>query len=209
MIGADACILLSDVDGFYSSDPSLNPDAEHIPVVKRIDESIHAIAGAARPGHGTGGMETKLLAAEICMDAGCHLAIAPGNLTNPIAALESGERCTWFVSAAEPRAARKRWIGGMLNPSGRYIIDEGAANALGNGKSLLPAGVVGVEGEFQRGDAVTIVSHDGKVIGKGLSAFASADAHAIKGRRSAEIEKILGYKGRSEIIHRDDLVLGS
>ncbi len=208
MIGADACVLLSDVDGLYDSDPATNSDAKHIPYVERVDDGIHTMAGEARAGHGTGGMVTKLMAAEVCMDAGCHLAIALGSLSNPLSALEQGQRCTWFVSAAEPRAARKRWIGGSLKPTGRLVIDDGAATALENGKSLLPAGVVAVEGTFERGDPVAIVSENGTILGKGLSAFGAQDAQLIKGRRSNELERILGYKGRSEIIHRDDLAFG-
>ena len=209
MIGADVCVLLSDVDGLYNSDPATNPDADHIDIVDRVDDSIHAMAGQARPGHGTGGMVTKLMAADVCMDAGCHMAIALGSLSNPLSALEQGQRCTWFVSGAEPRAARKRWISGSLKPAGRLIIDAGAVTALENGKSLLPAGVVEVEGMFDRGDPVAIVDESGAVLGKGLSAFGAQDAQLIKGRRSNELEGILGYKGRSEIVHRDDLVLGN
>ncbi len=208
MIGADVCVLLSDVDGLYASDPALYPDAEHVPMVERVDETILAMAGTANPGHGTGGMVTKLMAAEICMDAGSHLAIALGSVENPLSQLENGSRCTWFVSAAEPRAARKRWIGGSLKPTGKLVIDDGAVRALENGKSLLPAGVVAVEGAFERGDPVAVVNADGTVIGKGLCAFGSDDAQLIKGRRSGDLEGILGYKGRSEMIHRDDLVLG-
>jgi len=209
MVGADVCVLLSDVDGLYASDPVANPEADHIPRVDRIDERIQGMANEAKPGHGTGGMVTKLMAAEICMDAGCHMAIALGKVNNPLSALEDRARCTWFVSAAEPRTARKRWIRGSLKPAGRLIIDAGAAEALANGKSLLPAGVVSVEGEFERGDPVAIVGEDGAVIGTGLSAFCSADARLIMGRRSGDLEDILGYKGRSELVHRDDLVLGS
>ena len=209
MIGADACVLLSDVDGLYNSDPATNPDADHIPTVERVDDRIHAMAGQARPGHGTGGMVTKLMAAEVCTDAGCHMAIALGSLSNPLSALEQGQRCTWFVSAAEPGSARKRWIGGSLKPAGRLIIDAGAATALENGKSLLPTGVVAVEGTFDRGDPVAIVDQSGAILAKGLSAFGAQDAQLIKGRRSNELEGILGYKGRSEIVHRDDLVLGN
>ena len=207
MISADACILLSDVDGLYNADPTSNPDAEHRPVVNKIDDAIRAMAGTARPGHGTGGMVTKIQAAEICTDAGCHMAIALGTVSNPLSELEKGARCTWFLSAGEPRAARKKWIGATLKPSGRIVIDAGAVTALKSGKSLLPAGVTKVEGTFERGDTVDVVDENGQVLGKGLSAFGSEDATQIKGRRSSEIEGILGFKGRSEIIHRDDLVL--
>ena len=207
MISADACILLSDVDGLYSSDPAQNLGAQHIAFVDKIDDEIRGMAGAARPGHGTGGMVTKLQAAEICTDAGCHMAIALGSVSNPLSALQGGKPCTWFVSSAEPKAARKKWIGGTLEPSGRMVIDDGAVDALNKGKSLLPAGVVAVEGNFQRGDTVAITNRAGHQLGKGLSAFGFADAKQIMGKRSSEIEGVLGYKGSSEIIHRDDLVL--
>ncbi|MBT4740623.1 MAG: glutamate 5-kinase [Rhodospirillaceae bacterium] len=209
MIGADACILLSDVDGLYASDPTDNPDAEHRPQVKVIDDAVRAMAATAKPGHGTGGMVTKLMAADICMAAGCHMAIALGTVMRPLDALENGALCTWFVSAAEPRAARKKWIAGTLNPTGKLVVDDGAAKALSAGKSLLPAGVIDIEGEFGRGDAVVIVGQDGSILGKGLSAFSAEDARRIKGHRSDALEGILGYQGRSEVVHRDDLVLNT
>lgn len=209
MVGADTCVLLSDVDGLYTADPSTYSEAEHVPKVSKVDDQVRAMAGAAQPGYGTGGMVTKLMAAEITMDAGCHMAIARGTVMNPLSALEQGARCTWFVSAAEPRAARKRWIAGTLNPSGQLVIDEGAVTALSKGKSLLPAGVVEVSGEFERGDAVAIVSSEGRMIGKGLSAFNARDAALVKGQRSDALEAILGYQGRAEMVHRDDLVLGA
>lgn len=209
MAGADTCILLSDVDGLYTADPALNSKAKHLPIITKLDDEIREMAGSAKPGHGTGGMVTKLMAAEICMDAGCHMAIARGTVMNPLSALEKGATCTWFVSAAEPRAARKKWIAGTLNPSGKLVIDDGAVTALSNGKSLLPAGVIDVKGEFDRGDAVDITTSDGRVIGKGLSALNAADAALVKGKRSDALEGILGYQGRAEIVHRDDLVLGT
>jgi len=209
MINADICILLSDVDGLYTSDPKEDPAAERLELVEKIDENIRRMAGKARPGHGTGGMVTKLQAAEICFDAGCHMAIALGAIPNPLSTLEGGKPCTWFLSSAEPKAARKKWIGGTLEPSGTLIIDAGALDALNKGKSLLPAGVAGVEGQFDRGDAVSINSKDGESLGKGLSAFGSDDVRRIIGRHSSEVEGILGYTGRREIIHRDDLVLNN
>ncbi|MGB1877449.1 MAG: glutamate 5-kinase [Rhodospirillaceae bacterium] len=208
MIGADACVLLSDVNGLYTADPTDNPEAEHVPLVKVITDDVRAMAATARHGHGTGGMVTKLMAADICMAAGCHMAIALGTVMRPLAALENGSQCTWFFSEAEPRAARKKWIAGTLNPTGTLVVDDGAANALSAGKSLLPAGVVDVEGEFDRGDAVAISTQDGATLGKGLSAFSAEDARRIKGHRSEALEGILGYQGRSELVHRDDLVLG-
>lgn len=207
MIGADVCVLLSDVDGLYTSDPTSASDAKHLPRVTTIDDDVRAMAAAAKPGHGTGGMVTKLMAADICMAAGCHMAIALGAAMHPLGALENGALCTWFVSAAEPRAARKKWIAGTLNPTGKLVVDDGAARALSAGKSLLPAGVIGIEGEFDRGGAVAIVDQDGNVLGTGLSAFSAEDARRIKGHRSDALEGILGYQGRSEMVHRDDLAL--
>jgi glutamate 5-kinase len=209
MIGADICVLLSDVDGLYTSDPRTDDSATHIAHVTKIDDQIRSMAGVARAGHGTGGMVTKLLAAEICMNAGSHMAIARGTELNPVAALENGAPCTWFISSAEPRAARKNWIAGSLNPTGRLFVDDGAKAALLGGKSLLPAGVTRVEGAFERGDAVSVCDSEGNVLAKGLSAFGSADADLIKGMRTDAIERVLGFIGRSEIIHRDDLVLGA
>lgn len=209
MIGADVCVLLSDVDGLYTADPNAEPNAEHLSEVTVIDETVRGMAASAKPGHGTGGMVTKLMAADICMAAGCHMAIALGTVSNPISALENGAQCTWFVSSAEPRAARKTWISGTLHPTGKLVVDDGAAKALSSGKSLLPAGVVDVEGVFERGDAVTIASQNGAVLGKGLSAFCAEDVKRIKGHRSDALEDILGYQGRSEVVHRDDLVLDS
>jgi glutamate 5-kinase len=149
------------------------------------------------------------MAAKICMGAGCRMAIAPGKPLHPLKALEDGGRSTWFVPTAEPRAARKRWIAGSVQTLGVVVVDDGAVNALNGGKSLLPAGVVDVAGVFERGDAVEVRTKDGRVIGKGLSAYAADDMRAIKGRKSDEIETILGFRGRSEVIHRDDLVVGT
>ncbi len=207
MIGADACILLSDVDGLYTADPNTDAAAQHLPVITTIDAATRLMAGTAKPGYGTGGMVTKLAAAEICMGAGCHMAIARGTVFNPLTELERGAQCTWFVSAAEPRTARKQWIAGTLNPTGKLVIDAGAVAALKAGKSLLPAGVIEVTGAFDRGDAVTIVNQEGAVLAKGLTAFGVEDVSRIKGHRSDGLEQILGYKGRSEVVHRDDLVM--
>jgi glutamate 5-kinase len=207
MIGADACVLLSDVDGLYTADPTGDPDAKHISEIKVVDDSVRDMAAAAKPGHGTGGMVTKLMAADICMSAGCHMAIARGTVNNPLSALENGAQCTWFISAAEPRAARKTWIAGTLNPTGTVVIDDGAAKALAEGKSLLPAGVADVKGNFERGDAVAVSDNTGRILGKGLSAFCADDVRRIKGLRSDALEGVLGYQGRSEVVHRDDLVL--
>jgi glutamate 5-kinase len=209
MISADTCILLSDIDGLYTADPRVHSDATLVPEVREITPDVEAMAGVTTTGFGSGGMVTKIMAAKICMGAGCRMAIAPGKPMRPLQVLEDGGRSTWFVPTAEPRAARKRWIAGSVQTLGVIIVDDGAVNALHSGKSLLPAGVIDVSGTFERGDAVEVRARDGRVIGKGLSAYATEDIKSIKGRRSEEIEAILGFRGRSEVIHRDDLVVGT
>lgn len=207
MISAEALILLSDIDGLYTADPNTDPAAQHVLSVPAMTPEIEAMAGAARPGYSSGGMITKLVAARIAMGAGCRMAIARGTAMNPLARLEAGARCTWFEPVAEPIAARKAWIGGALKPLGTLSVDAGAAAALARGSSLLPAGVVAVEGTFQRGDPVAVVGPAGTVLAQGLSAYPAAEARRIAGRRSGEIEEILGYRGRDEMIHRDDLAV--
>jgi glutamate 5-kinase len=208
MVQADQLILLSDIDGLYTADPRGDPNAQHLPVIEAITPDIEAMGGEPPPGYSSGGMRTKLVAARIATQAGCAMAIAIGKIERPLRALEAGARCTWFLPAPEGRSSRKRWIGGSLSPQGLLIVDAGAARALANGSSLLPAGVKSVEGSFQRGDPVTIVTTEGTILGRGLSAYASTDATHIAGHRSDEIEAILGWRGRDEIVHRDDLVLG-
>ncbi len=208
MVQADQLILLSDIDGLYTADPRRDPDAKHIPVVETLTSEIEAMGGEPPPGYSSGGMRTKLVAARMATQAGCAMAIAIGKVERPLRSLENGARCTWFLPAPEGRSSRKRWIGGSLSPQGVLTVDQGAAKALAKGSSLLPAGVRAVEGKFLRGDPVTIVSSEGTILGRGLSAYASADAERIAGHRSDEIEKILGWRGRDEIVHRDDLVLG-
>ncbi|HQT79608.1 MAG TPA: glutamate 5-kinase [Rhodopila sp.] len=207
MVQADQLVLLSDIDGLYTADPRRDPDAAHIPVVDAVTPEIEAMGGEPPPGYSSGGMRTKLVAARIATQAGCAMAIAVGYVERPLQALERGARCTWFLPAPEGRTARKRWIAGSLAPLGVLMVDAGAARALANGSSLLPAGVRAVEGTFERGDAVTIVGPDGTVLGRGLSAYASTDAERIAGHRSDQIETILGWRGRDEMIHRDDLIL--
>ncbi len=207
MMSADTLLLLSNIDGMYNADPSRDRNAEWIPRVDAITPEIEAAAGAAGSADASGGMLTKLAAARIAMAAGCHMVIARGDVARPVAALEAGARCTWFVSKATPRAARKQWIAGSLQPRGALTIDAGAEAALAAGRSLLPAGVESVEGEFQRGEAVTVIGAAGGLIGRGLSAYSAADARRIMGHKTGEIERILGYRGRDAIIHRDDLVL--
>jgi glutamate 5-kinase len=208
MVQADQLILLSDIDGLYTADPRRDPHAAHIPVVESLTPEIEAMGGEPPPGYSSGGMRTKLVAARIATQAGCAMAIAIGNVERPLQALERGARCTWFLPAPEGRNARKRWIAGSLSALGILTVDAGAARALANGRSLLPAGVKTIEGTFERGDPVTIVGSDGTVLGRGLSAYASSDAERIAGHRSDQIETVLGWRGRDEMIHRDDLVLG-
>jgi glutamate 5-kinase len=207
MVQADQLILLSDIDGLYTADPRRDPSAAHIPVVEAITPEIEAMGGEPPPGYSSGGMRTKLVAGRIAAQAGCAMAIALGHVEHPLQSLERGGRCTWFLPVPEGRTARKRWIGGSLSALGVLTVDAGAAKALANGRSLLPAGVRAVGGTFERGDPVIIVGPDGSALGRGLSAYGSADAERIAGHRSDQIEAILGWRGRDEMIHRDDLVL--
>ncbi len=207
MIAADCLVLLSDVDGLYTASPEANPDAELLPEVTAITADIEAMAGKSGTTVGSGGMITKIEAARIAVGAGAHMVIASGRIDHPLAALENGANCTWFTASASPIAARKKWIAGTLETSGALVVDDGAANALRSGKSLLPAGITTVEGRFSRGDAVRVVDGAGAEIGRGLCAYDCADARKIIGHKSREIEHILGYRGRDEMIHRDDLVL--
>ncbi|TVR98135.1 MAG: glutamate 5-kinase [Rhodospirillales bacterium] len=208
MVSADTLILLSDIDGLYTGDPRIDPAATLIPEVRRMTVEIEGYAAEARPGVGTGGMVTKLAAARIALAAGCRMVIADGKPLHPLRRIEEGTPCTWFLPQATPQTARKRWIGGSLKPAGALIIDSGALSALTQGKSLLPAGVVAVEGEFSKGDAVVVRTKDGHEVARGLSGYSAADARRIIGHKSGEIEQRLGYRGRDELIHRDDLVLG-
>ncbi len=207
MISADALILLSDIDGLYSADPRRDPKASFIPEIPEITPEIEAMAGEAPPGYSSGGMVTKLAAARIAVGAGCRMAIANGRRLNPLKAIAEGALCSWFLPAATPLTARKRWIAGSLKPIGALMVDAGALKALMGGRSLLPAGVTAVEGEFERGDAVRVLNPDGREVARGLCAYSAADARRIMRHKSGEIEALLGYRGRDEMIHRDDLVL--
>ncbi len=207
MASADCLVLLSDVDGLYTADPSRDSQAKFIPEVARITAEIEAMAGGSASDVGSGGMATKVLAAKIAVPAGCHMCVALGHEANPLRRIEGGARCTWFVADASPVTVRKQWIAGMLKPAGTLHVDAGAAKALRGGKSLLPAGVTRVEGRFERGDAVVVRDPDGLEIARGLAAYSGEEARRIRGRRSQELEGLLGYRGRDEIIHRDDLVL--
>ena len=215
MASADLLVLLSDIDGLYDAPPASVPTARHIPLVERITPEIEAMAGAAGSDLSRGGMQTKIEAGKIATGAGTHMVIASGLVDHPLEAIVNatdktgtgGGRCTWFLTGANPVTARKKWIAGSLEPKGTFGIDAGAVAALRRGNSLLPVGVVKVEGEFARGDAVVIRGPDGAEVGRGLSAFDAEDAQKIRGRSSADIDSILGFRGRAEMIHRDDLVV--
>lgn len=207
MLAADCAVLLSDVPGLYTADPARDPTARLLSEVGEITAEVESMAGGPGSDAGSGGMATKVAAARIAIAAGCHLCIASGRIMHPLGSIESGAACTWFVAHEKPAAVRKQWIAGTLEAAGELVIDDGAAAALARGKSLLPAGVVAVNGRFDRGDAVRVIGSGGRELARGLSAYSSEDARRIRGRKSAEIEKLLGYRGRDEIIHRDDLVV--
>lgn len=207
MAGADLLVLLSDVDGLYDADPHKNPAAGFIAEVKEITPAIESMAGGSASSVGSGGMSTKLGAARIAMGAGCHMVIARGTGDHPLSALAKGGRHTRFVAKATPMSARKEWIAGSVHPVGSITVDDGAASALKSGKSLLPAGVVAADGDFERGDAVLVRDMNGVVIAKGLIAYDARDAARILGKKSGEIEAVLGFKGRDVLIHRDDMVV--
>lgn len=207
MMSADLLVLLSDVDGLYRENPNTNHDAEFVSEINQLTPEIEAMAGGVGSAFGSGGMRTKIEAARIALAAGCSMIIGRGIEPHPVRRLIEGERCTLFRASSTPKSARKHWISGSLHASGSYIADEGAAAALANGKSLLPAGVRRIEGIFGRGDAVQVKDESGRILGKGLSAYSSDDAARIIGRKSTEIEEILGYKYRDTLVHRDDMVI--
>jgi glutamate 5-kinase len=205
-VGADQLILLSDVDGFYSANPSLDSTAKRYDVIDRITPQIEAMAGDAGSGLSKGGMKTKLMAAKTAVSAGCTMAITDGFPLRPLTALTEGANATWFTAQTDPQTARKSWIAAM-KPLGTVTLDGGAVTALQRGNSLLPAGITDVSGSFERGDAVALIGPDGASIGSGLSRYSADDATQIKGHQSAEIETLLGYPGRAALIHRDDMAL--
>jgi glutamate 5-kinase len=208
MASADLLVLLSDIDGLYDAPPAANAAAKLIPLVDRITPAIEAVAGAAGSELSRGGMQTKIEAGKIATHGGTHMVIGSGRIAHPLKAIAAGARCTWFLTPANPVTARKKWIAGSLEPKGTLTIDAGAVAALRGGKSLLPAGVIRIDGMFARGDAVVIRGPDGAEIGRGLVAYDADDALKIKGRSSADILSILGFAGRTEMVHRDDLVVG-
>jgi glutamate 5-kinase len=207
MISADTLVLLSDIDGLYTADPRKDKSATHIAEITEMTADIESMAGEAPTGYSSGGMVTKLAAARIAMSAGCRMAIADGRRMNPLQAILDGGTCSWFLPASEPKTARKRWIAGSLKPTGTLVVDAGALAALKSGRSLLPAGIIKVEGRFERGDAVVVADAEGNEVARGLVAYSARDARHIMGHKSREIADLLGYRGRDEMIHRDDLVL--
>ena len=207
MASADLLVLLSDIDGLYDAPPGRSAQARLVPLVALITPEIEAMAGSAGSELARGGMQTKIEAAKIATRAGTHMVIASGRIPHALQAITAGAPCTWFLTAANPVTARKKWIAGSLEPRGILTIDAGAVAALRRGKSLLPAGVIRIDGQFTRGDAVIIRGPDGDDIGRGLVAYDAEDAEKIKGRSSADILLILGYQGRTEMVHRDHLVV--
>jgi glutamate 5-kinase len=207
MITADCLVLLSDIDGLYTAPPAKDPKAVRLDVVTAITSEIEAMAGDAGSELSRGGMVTKLAAAKIAVSAGTHMVIASGKELHPLRALTEGAPCTWFLASANPVTARKRWIAGTLEPKGVIVIDDGARAALQSGRSLLPAGVKSVSGQFERGEAVIIRDVQGAEIGRGLIAYSAEEAALIAGRNSVEIAAVLGYSGRAALIHRDDMAL--
>ena len=207
LVMADALILLSDVDGFYTADPGKDPNARHIAEVSHITSEMQAMAGETRSDVGSGGMATKVQAARIATHAGCSTIIASGKVSHPLRALSTGGRYTVFKAEGTPAAARKQWLAGVLEVGGEMRVDDGAVRALRTGNSLLPVGVVGIAGNFNRGDAVRITGPDGVELGRGLAEYSATEADLIAGCQSEQIEGKLGYRGRSVMVHRDELVL--
>jgi glutamate 5-kinase len=205
-VGADQLVLLSDVDGFYSANPHQDPTATRFNLVEEITPMIEAMAGDPISGLSKGGMKTKIMAAKSAVAGGCSMAIMHGAVARPLQALQNGAAHTWFLAQTDPQAARKRWIN-TLKTRGDILLDAGAVQALLLGKSLLPAGVFAVRGQFERGDLVAILGPDGAALGRGLVRYSADETRAIAGHKSAEIEQILGYAGRAALVHRDDMVI--
>lgn len=207
MVSADCLVLLSDIDGLYTAPPNSNTDATRIDIVTAITPEIEAMAGDVGTELSKGGMKTKVEAGKIALGGGTHMVIASGKVMNPLRSIGEGAPCTWFIAHSDPITARKRWIAGQLEPKGYVYVDAGAVTALAAGKSLLPAGVSRLEGNFDRGDAVIIRAPDGRELGRGLVAYARFDAERIIGKKSSEIATILGVSRCDELIHRDDMAL--
>ena len=207
MVSADCLVLLSDIDGLYTAPPNIDANATHIPLVTEITPQIEAMAGDAGTELSKGGMKTKIEAGKIALGAGTNMVISTGKVLHPLRAIAQGGRVTWFLAKSDPITAKKRWIAGQLEASGQIFIDAGAEKALASGKSLLPAGVTRLEGDFDRGDAVIIRAADGRELGRGLIAYARAEALRIIGKKSGAISEIIGYQGPDTLVHRDDMAL--
>lgn len=209
MVSADTLILLSDIDGLYTQDPRLNSDAKHLAEITELTSEIMAMGGGVNSGAGmgSGGMATKLSAAQIATAAGCHMCVMNGAASAPITRMKEGAKCTWFLAADIPQNARRRWIGGALDIKGSLTLDDGAIVALGQGKSLLAAGVIAVSGTFKKGDAVKLISGNGTELARGLVSYDASDAHKIMGRQSSDIITLLGYDNGASLVHRDNLVV--
>ena len=207
MISADLLVLLSDIDGLYSANPRHSSDAVHVARVDSLNDEVMAMAGSANAAYASGGMVTKLEAARIAMNAGCGMVICDGQGARPLSAVINGARHTLFRAEHSPLTARKRWIGGSLTPRGALHVDAGALRAIRQGRSLLPAGVTSASGNFERGDLIAIEDEAGQVIGHGLTAYSATDTRVILGHKSREIEGLLGYRGRDEVVHADNLVM--
>lgn len=207
MIPADVLVLFSDIDGLYTADPRKDKTAQHLPVIEALTSDILAMGGSSASDVSSGGMKTKLDAAQMALSAGCHMVIAQGAVDHPLAALAEGGKCSWFIAATKPQIARKHWIATSVQAKGGVVIDQGAERALTQGKSLLPAGVVKVNGSFERGDTIAVTNMTGTLLARGISAYAADDARKIMGKKTSAVEAILGYAGRDTLIHRDDLAL--
>jgi glutamate 5-kinase len=207
MVSADMLVLFSDIDGLYDKNPRLHKDASFIERVDAMTPAIMAMGGVSASGLSSGGMKTKLEAAQMAMAAGCHMAIAAGTASGALQTLVDGGRATWFVAGTKPQLARKHWIATSVHAKGGIVIDEGAERALTQGKSLLPAGVVKVNGSFERGDTITVTNDTGALIARGIIGYPADEVRKIMGKKTAAIEEILGYAGRDTLIHRDDLAL--
>ena len=203
IIGADILIIFSDVDGLYDKSKS----KKIVKNIKLIDDKITSLIEKTKNNYGSGGIVTKLDAAKICMNSGCHMFIANGKRDNPISNMIKNDKFTHFFPKVSSLDAKKKWIIGSLNSNGTVRIDDGASKALRNGKSLLAAGITRIDGFFKKGENVLIVDQNNHQLARGLSSFSSDEINKIKGKQSKEIEKILGYFSKTEIIHKDDMVL--
>ena len=203
---ADCLVLLSDVDGLYTKNPKIHKDAKLINKIEKIDQNIIKLASGKTSEYGSGGMRTKIDAAKICALSGCKMAIANGLKERPLSNILDKKICTWFIPEISKLDARKKWIASTLHAKGYLKIDEGAENALRKGKSLLAAGVKSVEGSFKKGDQIKIISKNDKELAIGLSSFSSEEIDKIKGHQSNKIEELIGYKTKTEVVHKDDMV---